>query len=659
MLSVIALTLSLGNLRSMNDLTVRLEDLDLVNIRQSVGVSRKNKSTDDHPLIVAGKTFDHGVGTHAESYFRVRLNGRAKSFSGLVGINDDAPNFWGTGIKFWIEGDGKILAQSRPIRRRQPAQRIQADLTGVKVATFVAAASGFGVVGDNADWLDGQITYVGAQPISERLPDEEAIILTPPPVLRPRLTGPVVFGVRQGNPVVFSLTASGAKPASFEVAGLPSWLHLDPSTGRLSGTAGPQGDYSLDVTVTNKAGKARRTVTVKVGEQIALTPPMGWNSWNSWGWNVTQDQVLTSAKVIARDLRDHGWSYVNIDDTWQGRRGGALDSIQPNRKFPDMKGLVDSIHGLGLSAGIYSTPWMVSYAGHIGGSSDAANGTDEWLSNADATDQIENAGRFQHFGKVDFTASDVKQFAEWGFDYLKYDWNPIDIPHTETAFQLMRDCGRDIVFSLSNSARFEDADGLGKYSQLWRTSGDLSDTWGAIRGNAFELGRWAQFQGPGHWNDEDMLVVGRVSLGDAMHLTRLTPNEQYLHISQWCLLGSPLLIGCDLEKADPFTMGLLTNDEVLEVDQDPLGIMATRVRHSDAEEVWAKPLADGSWAVGLYNVSEDPKLMSISWSELGITGDWTIRNLWSQRNVGRSSKQFQARVGRHGVILVRLSKSRR
>ena len=256
---------------------------------------------------------------------------------------------------------------------------------------------------------------------------------------------------------------------------------------------------------------------------------------------------------------------------------------------------------------------------------------------------------------MSFAPNDTRQFAAWGFDYLKYDWNPIDVAHTKEAYDLLRDSGRDLVFSLSNSARFADAGELGKYSQLWRDSGDMSDTWGAVRQNAFGLADWAPYQAPGHWNDEDMLLVGRVSVGEDLHPCHLSPNEQYTHISQWCLLASPLLIGCDLAALDPFTLGLLTNDEVLDIDQDPLGLMAKPVRRDDTREVWAKPLADGSVAVGLFNLSEEAASMSVTWKELGLEGSRVARDVWRQRNVGRSATGYTARVPRHGVVLLRVS----
>jgi alpha-galactosidase len=656
MIWVIALTSLFGAVPNHQETVVRLEDLDLSVIRQTVNSPKKNLNTAGRPLKVAGKSYDRGVGTHAESYFRIELGGKGKSLKALVGLDDGGPGSWGTGVRFWIEGDGKILARSRPMRRRQAPQPIEADLTGVKAVTLVAVASGFGVLGDYADWLDAQITMADGVPKPVALAPEPTEILTPKPSPKPRFTGPGVFGVRPGHPVLFSVTATGEKPIRFTAERLPGWLKLDSETGQLSGTPDAPGEHLVRVSAKNRRGVAHRTVKFVVGEAIALTPPMGWNSWNSWGWNVTQDQVLGSAKVMATTLRDHGWSYVNIDDTWQGKRGGPFNAIMPNKKFPDMKGLVDQIHSLGLKAGIYSTPWMTSYAGHIGGSTDNENGTYPWMDRADANQQTGNAGRYQHIAKFDFTDRDVQQFDDWGFDYLKYDWNPIDVPHTKIAFDLMRASKRDMVFSLSNSAPFENGEGLAKYSQLWRTSGDMSDTWGAIRANSFELARWAKFQGPGHWNDEDMLVIGRVTLGDAMHPSHLTPNEQYLHISQWCLLGSPLLIGCDLEHLDPFTLNLLTNDEVLDIDQDPFGAMAKPIRQNDAEQIWERPLADGAVAVGIFNVSEAPRVIGVTWQELGLSGRLGVRDLWRQQNLGRASRSFKTVVPRHGVVLIKIKK---
>ncbi len=639
---------------AQNSSFVSLQDLDLGHVRQTVGTPRRDLATSGKPLAIGGKTYAHGVGTHAESYIRVRLDGKGKRFRASVGLDDGGERFWGTAVQFWIEGDGRTLAKSRVFRRGVPAAPIEADLTGVKVVTLVTAASGFGVRGDDADWIDAGFEMAGGKPRSEPLPDEKPTILTPKPGAGPRLTGAAVFGVRPGHPILFSVTATGERPMRFTAIGLPVGVTLDAETGELKGSVAAPGTYDVAIAAKNVRGTAGRNLRLVVGEAIALTPPMGWNSWNSFAWNVTQAQMEGAAKVIHDRLRDHGWLYVNVDDSWQYGRGGALNAIQPNRKFPDIKGMVDRIHALGLKAGIYSSPWMETYAGHVGGSADNPEGRYDWLAKGDDTGQNGGGGKFQRVGSHSFVPNDTKQFAAWGFDYLKYDWNPIDVTHTREAFDLMRDSGRDIVFSLSNGARLGDAPELARYSQLWRDSGDMSDTWGAVRQNAFGLAAWAPVQGPGHWNDEDMLLVGRVSVGEALHPSHLSPNEQYTHISQWCLLACPLLIGCDLAALDPFTLGLLTNDEVLAIDQDPLGRMAKPVRQEDTAQVWAKPLADGSVAVGLFNLSEDAVPMTVDWKALGLSGTQVVRDVWRQKDVARSATGYTTRVPRHGVVLVRL-----
>ena len=635
--------------QASGDGSVALDRLDLTQVRQTVGAAKRDLAFSGKPLTVGGKVYERGVGTHAESYVRLRLDGKARRFRALVGLDDGGERFWGTGVQFWIEGDGRTLAKSRPLRRGSPAVPLEADLTGVKVVTLVAAASGFGVRGDDADWIDARFEMASGTPRAEAVPDDPAIVLTPKPGPKPRLTGASVFGVRPEHPILFSVTATGERPLRFDAEGLPSGVTLDPVTGELKGRVATAGAYDVRISARNARGEAKRTLRLVVGEAIALTPPMGWNSWNSFDWRVTQAQVEGAAQVIKDKLRDHGWLYVNVDDSWQYDRGGEFDAIRPNRKFPDMKGMVDRIHALGLKAGIYSSPWMVTYAGHIGGSAEDAAGKSAWLARADATGQG-GPTSLQRVGPVSFVPNDTKQFAAWGFDYLKYDWNPIDVVHTREAFDLMRASGRDLVFSLSNGARLNDAPDLAKASQLWRDSGDMSDTWGAVRQNAFGLAAWAPVQGPGHWNDEDMLLVGRVSVGEDLHPSHLSPSEQYTHISQWCLLASPLLIGCDLSALDPFTLGLLTNDEVLGIDQDPLGLMArarapggtpdrcgpSRSRTAPSRSGWFN-LSEGGGRhegrIGARSGGEERR----SCATCGARGD-----------VARSSKGYVAHVPRHG-----------
>lgn len=510
--------------------------------------------------------------------------------------------------------------------------------------------------------------------------------LTPPSPDTPRINGPSVFGVRPGSPFLYAVPATGVRPMTFSAEGLPEGLTLDPATGQITGKLFHEGTNAVTLIARNATGEARKPFRIIAGPTICLTPPMGWNSWNCWGGQVSQEKVLRSAEAIkAAGLDRHGWTYVNIDDGWQGKRGGPLLAIQPNSKFPDMKGLADRIHALGLKFGIYSTPWRGSYEGHIGGSCDQRDGTYAWIESGDHNEfmRIGNTdpsfndlpGGAQNevarnksqqgalvmakrksnwtFGKFPFADADARQWGEWGVDYLKYDWNPIDVPHVEAMSKALGNTGRDIVFSLSNSAPFKNAADWQKLATLWRTTGDINDSWKSMSGIGFEKqGGWVSYEVPGHFNDPDMLVVGRVGWGNP-HPSKLTPDEQYTHVSLWCLLSAPLLLGCDLEHLDPFTLGLITNDEVLALDQDELCKPAVCVTQGTPLKVYVKDLADGTKAIGLFNTGETPATLTLDWKQAGLSGKQKLRDLWRQKDLGTFEGSYSAQVPVHGAVLLK------
>jgi len=356
--------------------------------------------------------------------------------------------------------------------------------------------------------------------------------------------------------------------------------------------------------------------------------------------------------MAASGLVQHGWTYVNIDDTWQGARTGPDHALQGNEKFPDLRKLADEIHALGLKLGIYSTPWVTSYARYPGGSAENPEGT--WEKPAAGVKRVNQKVLPWAIGKYSFAAADARQWAAWGVDYLKYDWNPNEVPETAEMARALRDSGRDIIYSLSNSAPFEGAADWARLANSWRTTGDIRDTWASMARNGFSQDKWRPSAGPGHWNDPDMLVVGNLGWGPKLHASHLTPNEQYTHISLWCLLASPLLIGCPIEQMDAFTLSLLSNDEVLAIDQDELGRQARQVSVEGDRQIWAKPLADGSRAVGLFNLGENPQEVSVTWSQLDLAGPQQVRDLWRQHDLGAKDGSFTAMVPRHGVVLVRV-----
>jgi alpha-galactosidase len=313
-----------------------------------------------------------------------------------------------------------------------------------------------------------------------------------------------------------------------------------------------------------------------------------------------------------------------------------------------------------LKLGVYSTPWISTYAGYTGASSDFEKG--------EYPDSIKiNKRAYRHIGKYRFEKEDALQMAEWGVDYLKYDWR-IDLNSAKRMSDALKKSGRDIVYSLSNSAPFESAKDWARIANAWRTGPDIRDSWLSLYISAFTIDKWAPFAGPGHWNDPDMLILGNVTTGTDLHPTRLTPDEQYSHVSLFSLLAAPLIIGCPIEQLDAFTLNLLTNDEVIGVNQDPLGKPARLVADQDGVQIWARQLEDHSLAVGLFNTAdfgktpqsyfrwgdETPKSFLLDFAKVGMKGKYKIRDLWRQNDLGEFEGSFKTEIRHHGVVMLRV-----
>ncbi|MEI8293206.1 MAG: putative Ig domain-containing protein [bacterium] len=467
----------------------------------------------------------------------------------------------------------------------------------------------------------------------------------------PSIHAPAVFGVRPGAPVLFTIPATGARPMTFSAGGLPPTLSLDPETGIITGKAGEQGVLRVRLGAKNQFGQAEKELRIIVGDRIALTPPMGWSSWNVFGRKINQELILRQAKaMVDSGLIQHGYTYINIDDAWQGERTGPDRALEANKNFPDLRAMVEAIHRMGLKAGIYSTPFESSYAGFCGGSAQNAEG--KW-----------EAGK-KKFGAVSFAVQDAKQFAALGFDFLKYDWSPIDLPHVREMRKALLGSGRDIVFSLSNGADFKEAAEYVKLAELWRTTGDLIQAWKdadpywaySVTESAFTRDRWAPFSGPGHWNDPDMMVLGAIGEGSPHKPNKLTLEQERTHFAMWCLLAAPLLLGCDLEKLDADTLSIITNDEVIAVNQDELGIQAVRVGVNGSVDFYAKRLADGSHALGIVNRSSNPVTTGIKKLRyMGLPEKVRARDLWQRQDIPDfDPHKTTFTVPGDGIVLLRL-----
>jgi alpha-galactosidase len=494
----------------------------------------------------------------------------------------------------------------------------------------------------------------GVQPV-----DDDPGILTPPAPREPRINGPSVYGNRPGRPFLYRVPATGDRPMQFSAQGLPEGLALEPATGIVRGTIADRTPRTYETTIVaaNARGRAQRVFRIVVGDNLALTPPMGWNDWYTFYEHPSDALMRRAADIMIQSgLADHGYQYVNIDDAWMGRpksedpdeQGPSRDArgmINANRRFPDMKAMTDYIHGLGLKAGIYTSPGQLTCAGF--------------------------------YGSYEHEAQDAARFVEWGFDFLKYDWcsysetpRPRPDPELERRqrpYRLMgrilRQQPRDIVFNLCQY-------GMGDVwtwgaevgGHSWRTTGDLGLEKNERLPGFYSIGiknaEHAAYAGPGRWNDPDYILIGYV--GNANNVeeppkpTTLTRHEQYSYMSMWALMAAPLFYSGDITRLDPFTLGVLNNADVIAVDQDPLGRQARIVRRTDDEFVLAKPMEDGSVAVGLFNLSEARRDITATLADLGLGGRQRVRDLWRWKDAGTITGEYTASVARHGVMLVRM-----
>lgn len=481
-------------------------------------------------------------------------------------------------------------------------------------------------------------------------------ILTPAAPPTPHINGPKLYGARPGHAFLYRIPCTGTRPIRFSAKGLPSSLKLDEATGTISGqTPASVGEYPVILEATNSLGTSTRQFKIVVGDTLSLTPQMGWNDWYTH-YEHPSDAVIRKAAdaMIASGMADYGYQYVDIDDAWERKPASpdpalagpvrdAQGNILPNRNFPDMHALTDYIHALGLKSGIYTSPGPVT------------------CGNFEATYGHESA--------------DAHQIGAWSFDLLKYDqcsYGKFIKNNTVAEFQkpyrqmgsLLKSLDRDVVL---NMCQYGNGDvwkwGREVGGSSWRTTGDVGIELGSSLPGFYSVGfanaKLSAYAGPGGWNDPDYILIGMV--GDAHHIeqpakpTNLTPDEQYSYMSMWSLMASPLFFSGDMAKLDAFTLNILCNSEIIDLDQDSLGKQAAIVRKTAEEFVLAKPLEDGSVAVGFFNLTEAPRGISVDWKDLGLSGKRTVRDVWRQRDVGGFAGSYSANVRAHGAVVVRIA----
>jgi alpha-galactosidase len=617
-----------------------LSDLDLSKMTVGWDSAIADQSIVSNPLTIAGHKYEKGVGSHANSIMYIDLHGQASRFKAQVGLDDETQ---GKGsICFRVYGDGRKLFDSGVVRGNELARQIDIDLKGIETLILLITDAGDNIHHDHGDWANAFFEYSGTAPLAIDVPVDKKVILTPKPGPSPKINGPKVYGARPGKPFIYRIPATGKRPMDFSVQRLPQSLRLDEKTGIITGrTPKEPGEYAVVLRARNSYGKDERTFKIVAGDTLALTPPMGWNSWYIHYYRVTDADMRAAADVmIESGMADFGYQYVNIDDCWSKKRGDTPyrdddGTILPNDKFPDMKALTDYIHSKGLKAGTYTSPGPWNCAGYT--------------------------------GSFDHELQDAVTFAEWGFDFLKYDWcsyrhkaknrsiGELAKPY-EKMGDILKQMDRDVVLNLCQYGMGEVWKWGGKVGgHCWRTTGDLGLLSGYLE-VGFRNARHYEYAKPGQWNDPDYILIGWVgnahSNGQGIK-TSLTSNQQYQYMSMWSLMASPLIFSGDMTKLDDFTINVLCNAEVIDVNQDQLGKQGRIIKQTEDMFVMVKDLEDGSKAVGLFNTTEVPINIEVTWAELGIKGKYRVRDLWRQKDVGVVDK-YSAKVGRHGVMMIRL-----
>lgn len=460
-------------------------------------------------------------------------------------------------------------------------------------------------------------------------------MVNPPPVTfdpfagPPRLNGARRVGYRPGTEVIHPIAVTGQRPLRWHVNGLPHGLSVD-DQGIIRGMSpASPGTIPITVRVSNELGEINETVELCIGDTLAFTPPMGWNSWNVYGPDVTAAIVMAMADaMVTSGMRDMGYSYINIDDHWhaEGRAPDRRPRANPET-FPDgIKAVADYVHSLGLKLGIYSDAAPLTCGGCFGG--------------------------------LDHEDIDAQTYAEWGIDLLKYDYchAPVQRSVAVARYRTMSDAlaasGRSIVFSVCEwglRRPWRWAPGIG--ASYWRTTPDIFDSfsWGpyGVRGLAWHNMRLDAFAGPGHWNDPDMLLVGNRGKGRSTGVMRtpkkhrpfwrfrgISDTQVQTHMTLWAMMASPLLASHDLTASTEFDQAMLLNPEILAINQDPLGVQAHKHRARPGLWMLVKPLRGGAHAVSASNVSRIARNVTLRFSDLGISPQAHVTNAWAMTDLG-------------------------
>ena len=454
---------------------------------------------------------------------------------------------------------------------------------------------------------------------------------------RPVIHTPSVFGAATGKPILYRIPVTGKRPVRITVTGLADGLSC--SDGVISGAVREDSEFSVCVRADNaEGGDEKRIRFVIAPDTRLLTPLMGFTSWNAFGSRVTQELMeKTADTLISSGLADYGYCYVNIDSGWQHEYGGEFDAVMPNAKFPDMKGFCGRTHAKGLKCGIYSTPMLKAW------------GCPEELEYIPGCTRGEPDPLYSctlPIGVEKLEANNVRQWDEWGFDYLKYDWTPCDPTHAARMRKELLRAKRDFAMCVTVNAREWYWKFWRENCTSWRCNADSLDRWDKIKAFLDGIDKWKPAVCGGHYFDLDMLETGAMVWNDGK--TRITEDEAIFAYSMRAFFQSPLQLSCDLGKMTGFEFDLYTNDEVIAIDQDALSEFPERVEDGNKDLLtYKRRLEDGSSVFAVFNLSDDEEER-----ELDFDSPVTLRDLWAKEDVARCEKHI-CKVPAHGAVLLK------
>lgn len=456
----------------------------------------------------------------------------------------------------------------------------------------------------------------------------------------PRIQAPGIYGAGPGHPILYRIPVLGQRPMEF-TANLPDGLEID-SEGIIRGSTS-EGTYTVKVIAKNALGSDEKTIQFVIApREVCQTPLMGWTSWNAFVEKISQERILQMSKLLrSTGLAEYGYQYVNIDSEWQGVYGGEFDAIQPNEKFPDMKKLCDDIHDLGLKCGIYSTPMMNAF-----GRTRGMPGCTRGEMNMEFIESARGIA-YEHCEE-----NNVKQWCQWGFDYLKYDWRPCDVKNAELMRNALDKADRDFGLSITVKATYEDREYWKQNCSSWRDNRDSEDNWERLTEICFGCDKWLGQGSLGHYFDLDMLEIGVMELMEGR--SKLTEDEQLVGYTARVIFPSPIQISCDLSQLTEFELDMLCNEEVIAVNQDSLGKSAVCVweEKTCAEDyslqkhmkVYEKLLSDGRKAVAVFNLGNTVESYCINASK--------ARDLWAKEDLASEDGKIALQLHPHTVRLI-------